>query len=99
MSGTVASIVNELLTELNFKRKGSCWYKDYNEVAQLVGLQKSEWGKEHYLNLGIWVNKIERRKFPKIPECHIQCRIDTISDHADDIQRALDEEDSWKMDV
>lgn len=98
MNDSVTSILNRLLSDLGFKRKGNYWYKNQEEVIQIVGLQKSSWGKQYYLNLGVWVKKIEQRVFPKVADCHVQCRADAISDNADDIRRALDEEDSWKLD-
>lgn len=99
MSEPVVSLIDDILGGLGFKRKGDFWYKYLDEVVQIVGLQKSSWGKQHYVNLGIWVNEIERKESPKISECHLQCRIDTISEDADDVCRALDEEDFWKMDL
>src|SRR5689334_1328791 len=99
MSGTVTSNLNQELIALGFKRKATYWYRAINDVVDVVGLQKSRWGEQHYINLAVWIKKIEKRDFPKVRECHIQCRLDAVSETPDNLSRALDEEDSWKMDA
>jgi Domain of unknown function (DUF4304) len=99
MSDTIPNILNDELVALGFKRKATYWYRASNDVIHVVGLQKSRWGEQHYLNLAVWVSKIEKRDFPKVRECHIQCRLDAFPETPDDLSRALDEEDSWKIDA
>jgi hypothetical protein len=38
-------------------------------------------------------------KYPRVQDCHIQCRLESVTpEKADDLARALDEDDGWKMD-
>lgn len=99
MDTIVSEIVNEAAIALGFKKKGSYWYRPFSEVIHVVGLQKSQWGRQYYINLAVWVNAVEKREFPKTRECHIQCRVDAVPGCPGEIGQALDEEDSWKMDA
>ena len=99
MDESVARILSHELSALGFLKKANLWYKRKHDVIQVIGLQKSNWGNQYYVNVAVWVDKIERKEFPKCQECHIQCRLDSLPDNPDCLLQALDEEDSWKMDT
>ena len=93
-------IIGEELELLDFKKHRADWYRQGEQVIFVVGLQKSQWGNQHYINLAIWVNALGEAQFPCVQECHIQCRLENLSpDKANALAGALDEEDGWKMDA
>ena len=97
---SVKEILNAELLLLGFHKHNACWYKDCEEIICVVGLQRSQWGKQYYINLAIWIKSIGQAEYPQVRECHIQCRLENIlTEKADDLRAALDEEDAWKMDL
>jgi hypothetical protein len=99
MKVSVKQIVDEEMQGLGFKREKSAWYRARADVVHVVGLQKSSWGQSYYINLGVWVSALAVKEFPKPRECHLQCRIDLISEMPNDLEAALNEEDYWRMDA
>jgi hypothetical protein len=99
MKTPVKEILHEELTALGFERGGEFWYKHFDEVIQVVGLQKSNWADQYYINLAVWIKQLGKNDFPKPRECHLQCRLGVITEKATELDGALDEEDYWKMDA
>jgi hypothetical protein len=99
MTGTVKRIVSKVATDLGYRRgRGSNWYKDFADVIQIVGLQKSRWGGQNYLEAGIWLKVFGPDESPSYYECHVRLRLDNDSGlDLGDVDSALDEEASWKM--
>ena len=99
MNKPVKDILGDLLPEFGFTaKKGRNWYRDKGEVLHVIGLQKSNWGTLHYLNLAIWVKQLGEEDRPRFEQCHIQQRLGSIALHPSELEAALNEEDYWKMD-
>jgi hypothetical protein len=99
MNRPVNSLLNGELNLLGFKVRGAYWFRHRDEVTDVVGLQKSQYGVQSYINLAIWVKLLGEMKYPRVQDCHIQCRLENfVPECADDLAKALDEEDLWKMD-
>lgn len=95
----IREILADELTKLGFAAKKTSWCRRRGELIHVVGLQRSDWGRQHYVNLGLWVNTLGANEFPKPQECHVQCRLEMISDAPAGLAEALDEEDYWRMDA
>jgi Domain of unknown function (DUF4304) len=67
--------------------------------VHVVGLQKSQRGKSYYLNLGIFIKSSASVALPKPRECPLQCRLGEVPGTPAELDAALNEEDSWRMDV
>ena len=96
MQTAVKEIVDLELRRLGFSRK-TAWYRDMGKVVHVVGLQKSQWGRNYYLNLAIWLKSFGQKQFPRPSECPLQCRIDGIAGTPKELSAALDEEEYWRM--
>src|SRR3989337_1174480 len=75
-----------LLKENRFKKKANRWYYHADETILVVNLQKSYYGDQYYINLGVWIKALVNEdytkhfpvsdlNFPKEYECHISLRL------------------------
>ena len=79
MKNPIAECMNEQLIRVGFVRSGNTWRKDQPEVILVVNLQSSMYGKQYYINLGIYVKSIGGGEKPggasiKEVDCHIRNR-------------------------
>jgi hypothetical protein len=74
----VARTLREYLSNAGYKHKGNTWYCETDETILVINLQKSQYGKQYYLNLGVWVKAFEPAAFPKEHKCHIRARLGDI---------------------
>lgn len=54
----LASILNEILVTIGFKKKGNYWVINNNEITKMVNLQKSRFSNSYYINYGYILNSI-----------------------------------------
>ncbi|HXQ35760.1 MAG TPA: DUF4304 domain-containing protein [Anaerolineales bacterium] len=84
------SISKELLP-LGFKKQGKTWYHDVDECISLLNLQKSEWGAQFYLNLGVFVKQLDPRiSTPKEHQCHLRLRLSDLVPNKAEFEQYLD---------
>ena len=57
-------ILDQELVSEGFKRKGRNWYKTLDDCVQVLNLQKSPWGGQYYINLGILMRDLDSTKYP-----------------------------------
>jgi hypothetical protein len=63
-----------------FKRKGSDWYLDTKESIVVVNLQKSNYGQQYYINIGIWLKALGDSRYPPEHKCHVTIRAGDLSE-------------------
>ncbi|MFB6609342.1 DUF4304 domain-containing protein [Agromyces sp. NPDC056379] len=80
------------LNGAGFRKHKGAWYRRTDEVVTVVDLQKSQYGPQYYLNIGLWFRAIEDLQFPKPVACHVVNRLASeLSGFAsDDLSRLLD---------
>lgn len=99
MSDSVKAIVSKAVRDLGYRKSHNLnWSKDYPDLIHVVGLNKSRWGLEYYLETGIWLKTFGPTESPKYFECHVRSRIESDSGPGDEIDSALNEEDYVRMD-
>lgn len=77
--------------ESGFEKKSGTWYRQGDEVIASLDLQKSQYGPQHYLNLGFWLRELGDEKFPKQETAHISIRLETlVPRERDRVARLLD---------
>jgi len=90
-SSQVKAILKRTLHEAGFVGNASTWYKSLPEAILVVALQKSQYGPQYYLNLGIWLKQLGEEQAPKEHQCHIRLRATSLPvERAKLLERALD---------
>jgi hypothetical protein len=84
--------ISKFLKGHSFTVKGNTWYSVRDDVVQVLNLQKSQWGAQYYVNLGVWVKAIEGSEKPPSHKCHIQMRLSALSHCTQLMKDAFDEE-------
>jgi len=54
------------------------WYLTNEEVLAVVEIQKSNYGKQYYINLGFWLCVLGPASFPEERESHIRIRLTSL---------------------
>lgn len=85
MTTQLKADVEKALKMTGFAKNGGSWYRRSDEAVCVVNLQKSEYGPQYYINLGILVKRIEDKAFPKENHCHIRMRLGALSADANDL--------------
>lgn len=75
----VAQSLDSVLREHGFTRRKKTWYRREEETILLVNLQKSDVGEDFYINLGILIRRLSENPAPKVSECHIMERLESIA--------------------
>jgi hypothetical protein len=100
MPETVKRIVSRVVAGLGYRAgQASNWYKDFAQLIHVVGLQKSRWGGDRYLETGVWLKAFGPDERPKYYECHVRLRLATgCGLDLGEIDSALREDDFGRMD-
>ncbi len=75
-------IVTEFLKQYGYKKNGKTWRMEKDGIIFLFNLQKSQWGAQIYINVGIFFQELGRGniKIPKYDEWHFTHRFERILD-------------------
>ena len=90
----LVKLIDNEMKRAGFKRKGKNWYLETDETVEVVNLQKSQWGNQYYVNLGILLKALDQSNTPKEYQCHIRARLNDVADEAIDWGKILDLEDA-----
>lgn len=71
-------LLDEALGDLGFKRKGTLWTRSTNDVYQSVEMQKSQFGEQYYINVGLWLIALGSPQSPRDKDMHIRLRADSL---------------------
>jgi hypothetical protein len=95
LDNTVVEVaLGQALKTHGFKKKYRTWYLELDETILVVNLQKSQWSRLFYINLGVWLKALGEEKFPKEYHCHINGRLESLAANDRElIHQALDLED------
>lgn len=66
--------IGKLLRPAGFKKKSDSWYLSSEETISVINLQKSDFGKLYFVNIGVLLKCICKEDFPKEYKCHIRFR-------------------------
>lgn len=76
----VTSLVSGPVTEAGYRLRGDTWYREAPLGLLAIDLQKSEWGDQYYLNLGVYVRDLGTQRWPKTYQCHLTIRAEVIDE-------------------
>ena len=90
--------VAETLKSADFQRGSNTWYRGLEETVLVVNVQKSNFGEQYYLNLGVFVKGLPVNLGGKLPpkenQCHIRLRIEALKrDEEHQLKQFLNRED------
>lgn len=75
------SAVAPELKACGFRKKSRTWWREREEVIQVVNLQKSPYGEQLYVNLGVYLKRLGTETAPPENRCHIGVRLERIAEH------------------
>jgi hypothetical protein len=67
-----------ILKPLGYTKRAAAWHRDRNQVVSVLNLQKSQWGDDWYLNLGVYLKALGEESRPAEARCHVRCRAATL---------------------
>jgi hypothetical protein len=87
--------MSQQLQILGFKRKANSWIRTSAEVSQVTNLQKSNYGRQYYINLGFLPRELGQDTneyvHPRHEKCPIRMRIEDLLPNApQEIAEVLD---------
>lgn len=85
----LASIINQPLTHAGFERKRD-WFRRSDDVVEVINLQTSQYGAQHYLNYGLLLRSLDATAYPREQRCHVRLRGDEIGSSSHDLAALLD---------
>lgn len=74
----IKSVIDSITSSVNFRRKGDTWYSESNDFHILINLQKSNWGKQFYLNLGVSIKGKPDGSLPQEKDCNLRVRLSEL---------------------
>lgn len=69
------------LKQLQYRKQNLTWRKKSDEITIVFNIQNSSFSKDDfYISLGVYLHELGDTKNPKIYDCQVQQRIDSIYD-------------------
>ncbi len=62
-----------------FRKKAKTSWRHCPEVIQVLNLQKSPYGDNLYINLGVYVRSLGAEQYPPENRCHVQIRLEWVA--------------------
>jgi len=59
------------LKQAHFVRRAATWYRETEEITVATQLRRSRFSGKHFLDIGIWLNKLQRTTYPRVQDCPI----------------------------
>jgi hypothetical protein len=74
----IETLVASTLKSAGYKKKARTWWRTTPDSIQVVNLQKSPYGEQVYVNLGLYVRALGNEEFPPENRCHIRARLERV---------------------
>ena len=87
----VQVVFDDFMKSVGFSKKSESWYRYGHDVVTVVGLQRSQYGRQYYINLGLWLLALGQANAPKDQTCHVRSRLSRLVGAAEpELDRLLD---------
>ncbi len=86
----VQAEVARVAKDRGMTRKSGSWYLAGPESILVLNLQKSNYARRYFVNLGVWLLEIERAEFPPEHEAHIRTRATQLVESPERLEQLLD---------
>ena len=79
MGENIINVFEQNVQQAGFIKKRGSWYFNGAETILVVNLQKSNYGKQYYVNLAVYVKQFGEERFPKERVDWAAARLDQVS--------------------
>jgi len=86
-------LLNQEFGTVGFTKVKDNWYLAREDCTQVVHLQKSAYGEQYYLNIGVLLKRLDDTQYPDEHKCHIRIRPHMLAAHQN-IPQMIDFEDN-----
>jgi hypothetical protein len=99
MTASATKVLQEAVADAvvpaGFRKKGSSWYREEADAILVISPQKSQYGSQYFLNLGVYWRELGEKTAPREEECHVRGRISSVlsADESKELERSLNFED------
>jgi hypothetical protein len=90
---TLLTAIDDALRAYGFVRKKKHWYRQEAETTLVIGIRKSDWGNQYFVDLGVWLRELQHVDYPQAEDCHIGVRLNAIVQEPEALEHALDLEE------
>lgn len=73
-----------------FKKIAATWHRKAGSFIQVFNIQGSQWSRDFYFNLGIYITALGDLDRPSEPHCHVRERLDSIVSNRERFLRLSD---------
>ncbi len=73
-SETIFDAFTEAATRSGYQQKSGAWYREVPVGLHVLSLQKSTWGDQYDVNLGVYVRDLGPARWPRVHKCHFYTR-------------------------
>lgn len=74
---------------LGFEKRKGTWYLRTPETILVLDLQKSQYSRRYYVNVGVWLQAIEESQSPKSHQSHVVARLTQMVSNPEHVERLL----------
>jgi len=61
------------------------WHKEISDIILVFNIQRSQWGFEFYINVGVYIKALGSKNKPPEYRCHIRSRVNHSGRTAEDL--------------
>jgi hypothetical protein len=86
MDNNIKTAIREFLQSRSFSLKGELWLRGQEETVSVVQLQKSQFGEQYYVNLGVFIKTIGSVARPsRLEQCQIRVRLSGLIEESSNL--------------
>jgi hypothetical protein len=74
----LAQAIAPVMKQAGFKKKGQSWRFATLETIAVLNLQKSQWGPDYYINLGVLIRALDPHPQPDVFSCPLHIRVESL---------------------
>ncbi len=80
---SLSEIFRNELKPLGFKQKADTWYRENEQVVQVLNIDKADFTKCYYVNIALWLKALGPLPIPKEHLCHVRDRWEEVMPQID----------------
>lgn len=90
MMTVVKAEVARVAKDRGMTRRSGSWYLRGPESILILNLQKSNYSRRYFVNLGVWLRGVEDAEFPPEHKAHIRTRMTELVESPERLDQLLD---------